>query len=415
MDVEMSNRAVSRRFCRVAVICLVVVGGRAPSGFAADTSRARTAPSDLSGHASIRDEADADDEVPPVQWEPDQGASGRLPQHGGDEPVVVQLSPEQVNLRGRVRACLAHYFRQHEDVADRSPWGIMHALVAYGADTEVYANGRRVNAIGWLCWNGPCGDQRLFSAEDGRLTPLQGPGMQGHDGQFLFMMAQARVPVTFPMKVDGYDFTIADLVEYEKRTCFSGQELTFKLVGLVHYLDSNARWRNRRGEEWDIPRMIKEELAQPVIGATCGGTHRMMGFTYAVRKREKRGEPIDGQWRRAKKYVEDYHEYAFRLQNNDGSFSTSFFRAPDDSGDIDRRLETTGHTLEWLVFSLPGSQLQDRRVVKAVDYLTNLLMSNRQRKWEVGPKGHALHALAIYDERVFGSKLGNRPFLKAGD
>ena len=28
------------------------------------------------------------------------------------------------------------------------------------------------------------------------------------------------------------------------------------------------------------------------VDAACGGTHRMMGFSYAVRKREQRGEPI---------------------------------------------------------------------------------------------------------------------------
>jgi hypothetical protein len=72
------------------------------------------------------------------------------------------------------------------------------------------------------------------------------------------------------------------------------------------------------------------------------------------------------------------------------------------------RIETTGHTLEWLVFSLPKEELSDRRIVKAVEYLSNLLNDHRDHRWEVGPKGHALHALALYDERVFGGRPGNR-------
>jgi hypothetical protein len=47
-------------------------------------------------------------------------------------------------------------------------------------------------------------------------------------------------------------------------------------------------------------------------------------------------------------------------------------------------------------------------MVKSVDYLTNLLLDNRNEKWSIGPLGHGLHALAIYDERAFGGKPGQR-------
>jgi hypothetical protein len=193
------------------------------------------------------------------------------------------------------------------------------------------------------------------------------------------------------------------------RTCEPATELTFKLIGLSHYLDTDAKWKGQQGEEWGIPRLIKEELAQPIIGAACGGTHRLMGFNYAVRKREKEGKPMTGQWLRARKFLDDYFEYTFYLQNPDGSFSTDFFRGPNSYGDINQRIETTGHILEWFVASLSDKQLRDERVVKSVDYLTNLMMQNRRNEWGIGPKGHALHALAIYSERVFGDHPGTRP------
>ena len=77
----------------------------------------------------------------------------------------------------------------------------------------------------------------------------------------------------------------------------------------------------------------------------------------------------------------------------------------------ERVLETTGHMVEWLVFSLPREELVAGPIVKSVDFLNRMLLDNRDRDWAVGPKGHALHALAIYDERVFGSTPGKRPFL----
>lgn len=324
-------------------------------------------------------------------------------------------SPEMAALRDRLRACLAYYHQHREDVAYRSPWEIMHTLVAYCIDTEVVANGRQVNAIGWLCWNLPCRGQLLFSTRQEGIKPRVGLGVQGHDGLFLSLLALSKVPIDYGLKVGGEVFTVADLVEFEKRTCLPKTELSFKLLALVHYLDSDAAWQNQDGEDWDIPRLIKEELAQPVIGGTCGGTHRMLGLSYAVRKREKRGEPIDGQWLKAKEYVEDYHDYAFKLQNPDGSFSSEWLRRRADWGSVDRRLNTTGHILEWLVCSLPDEQLRDERVVKSVEYLIQLLMEHQTHNLEIGARGHALHALAVYDERVFASVPGQRSYLNENE
>ena len=73
-----------------------------------------------------------------------------------------------------------------------------------------------------------------------------------------------------------------------------------------------------------------------------------------------------------------------------------------------RRLETTGHITEWLVYSLEKEQLVEPRMIKSVSYLTNLLLENRNEKWGIGPLGHGLHALAMYDERIFGGKPGTR-------
>ena len=157
-----------------------------------------------------------------------------------------------------------------------------------------------------------------------------------------------------------------------------------------------------------MQRLIKEELAQPIVGAACGGTHRMTGFSYAVRRREQRGEPFTGQWQRAKKFIDDFHEYTFRLQNPDGSFSTDWFAGRADNGPPTKRLETTGHITEWLAFSLNKEQLVEPRMMKSVYYLSNLLIEHRDEKWGIGPLGHGLHALAIYDERIFGGRPGTR-------
>jgi hypothetical protein len=373
----------------------------------------------------IRPMKEADEESSTETEDPDGGNADKSTETDGaekeparlridSEDLEPQLTPELLELREKIRDCLGYYYQRPENVASRSPWGCMHWMIAYGVDAELIAGNRKVNAIGYLNYNGVCNGQQLFYTSDSRMQTNIGPGVQGHAGQYLAMLAQSRVKTNYPMLIDGQKFTVADLIEHEKITCRPQTELTFKLIALTHYLKSDEKWKSHDGQDWDIPRLIKEELAQPIIGAACGGTHRMTGFSYAVRKREQRKEPITGQWLRAKKFIEDYHEYAFKLQNPDGSFSTNWFAGRQDEGAAGRRLETTGHITEWLAYSLAKDELTDPRMLKVVDYLTNLLMENRQEKWGIGPLGHGLHALAIYDERMFEGQPGKRAEQLAG-
>lgn len=213
----------------------------------------------------------------------------------------------------------------------------------------------------------------------------------------------------YPIRVGGGEFTVKDLIEAEKKTCYPKSELTFKLIALQHYADLNDKWVNDQGVDWDFPRLVREELAQPIRGAACGGTHRLSGLSLVVKTRLRRGEPLDGEYERADEFVKRYQMYAFRLQNRDGSLSTSWFRGSGDEDDINRRIKTTGHILEWLCYSLSDEQLRETQTVRAVTYLANLMYSNYDNEWEVGPRSHATHALLLYDQRVF------QPYDKDGE
>lgn len=318
---------------------------------------------------------------------------------------VSPLTPELEALRDKIRGVLTTYQPRRLNTRDNSNWEVMHAIIAYGVDTQISRGGPRgpdVNAVTWMCVNGPCRGEQMMFLNHGQLVARKGPGLQGHYGQFLAILAQSHVKSDYPMIVGGKSFTIADLIEHEKQDCEAGEELTFKLISLMHYLDSDETWRSRDGQQWSIQRLIHEELKQPIVrNAACGGTHRLMGFSYAVNKRMQRGKPIVGEFLRAQTFITDYHRYTFTLQNADGSFSTQWFARREASPDIDRRLKTTGHILEWLSFSLCDGDLRNPRMIKAVDYLATILASQPSRAWEIGPLGHGLHALAIYDRRIF--------------
>jgi hypothetical protein len=309
-----------------------------------------------------------------------------------------------LKLCDNIRTVLGRYYVRHQNARDNSPWEVMHAIIAYGVDTQIYRNGpnsEKVNAIGYMAYNYPCRDQRMLLINRGKVDASRGVGVQGHAGQFLAILAQSHVKRDYPLMVEGKKFTLEDLIQREMETCVAGEELTFKLIALSHYLDSDATWTTPNGQTWSIERLVREELKAPIRGAACGGTHRLMGYSYALRKRTQQGKPITGDFQRAQIYLRDYHRYTFGLQNPDGSFSTAWFERRAAEPSIDRRIKTTGHILEWIAFSLSDQELLDPRTVKAVDYLTNLMLTNDRHTWEIGPLGHALHALMIYENRVF--------------
>jgi hypothetical protein len=316
------------------------------------------------------------------------------------------LTPALSALGAKVRKTLAVYEPKHLNARDNTCWEVMHGLIAFGPRTEIFRDGpggTTVNAMGWLCWSGRCQNEPLVILENDHPHALYGVGLQGHDGQYLAMLSQWRVRPESPMHIGGKDFTVADFIDEEKLTCQSGTELTFKLIALAHYLPSDATWNSRNGEKWDIPKLLKAEIESPIHGATCGGSHRLFGIANAVNERVKRGEPINGQWARAAKYTADYQRYTLgTLQNPDGSFSTEWFNYPADrAGDVDRKIQTTGHMLEWLAWSLPEDELRDPRVLKAVDFVSSSLLANPNHAWSIGPLGHALHSLVIFHQRLY--------------
>jgi hypothetical protein len=323
-------------------------------------------------------------------------------------PAVRQLPPlsrQLVSLRSRVRSVLNGYYRKTLNSREHDPWEVMHGMLAYGVKSRLRQGGPRgemITSVGWLCYNKPCkGLTMMHVTRDGDLRAKYGVGLQGHLGQLLAMLAQCHVSADYPIRVGKNEFTIHDLIASEKKTCYPKSELTFKLLAFQYYLDLDEKWVNDQGLEWDFPRLIREELAQPIRGAACGGTHRLSSLSLTVKARVRRGEPLDGEYARAAEFVQKHHQYAFRLQNRDGSLSTAWFNGRGDESDINRRIKTTGHILEWLCYSLSDEELRDQRTIRAVTYLANLMYSNYNNEWEVGPMCHATHALLLYDERVF--------------
>lgn len=316
-----------------------------------------------------------------------------------DKPRPNVPAPMQQRL-ARVENCLDHYLRNPETTTSRSPWAVMHAILAYGAEYELIGPNGRVNAIGWMCHNGLCRTQRIFTPRGDFFVPNVGGGVQGHDGQFLAILAQCQVPLDYPIQIGSKKFKVEDLVRYEMATCKEKSELTFKLIGLSYYVDADKQWRSNDGKVWNIEKLLREELAQPVVGSACGGTHRLMGLSFCLRQRELQGLPINGHFARASQFINEYVRYTWQIQNPDGSFSTNWYAGRGNEPNDERKVQTSGHMLEWLMFTVSDEEMTSPRVEKAVDFLLSKIYDRRDFKWPIGPRGHANRALALYHLRI---------------
>jgi hypothetical protein len=352
--------------------------------------------------SSLLPAAHADEKSNPAATTNSQPPAASLP-----APVVDKA------LAAKVRRVLDDYYARPLNTRDDPPWSVLHWGIAYGIDAQVAIGnpgGRQVTAIGWLCSNYSTGGKQLFRSSDEGFSLPVAPGVQGHDAQFLSMLAQARVPESYLLRVGNEQRTVADLVDHEMQTCEQGHEQTFKLIGIAHYRGTQVSWTNEQGEPWSVERLMREELKAPISSreATCGGSHRIFAINYAAEIRRRETPKLTGVWLEAAQRNKYYQNRAFALQNPDGSFSTAWFDKRESRDDAERRLITSGHIVEWLAFSLGDEQLHDRRFERGVQYVAQLLEQNRRTKLHRGGMGHALHGLAIYEQRVWGAQPGER-------
>ncbi|QDV41761.1 hypothetical protein Enr13x_16040 [Stieleria neptunia] len=330
-----------------------------------------------------------------------QPGDSQVLDYSGRPAAEITPTPTVKNMRRGIERILTYFYQRPEIATGRSNWGMMHSMMVFGADTKVAVGRQHFSTIAWIAGNNNCRGQRLLTHDANGIQAKSGVGLQGHQGQFLAVLGMCNVPTDYPLYAGKMKYDVTALIESEKRACKAGEELTFTLIGLSHYLDTDSRWVADDGTRWDFERLIEEELKQPIVGSACGGTHRLMGYTHALRKRRAEGKPITGQWKRAEIFTDDFVNYAYSLQNRDGSMSTNWFDGRADNGNVDRKVQTTGHIVEWLLTVTPDDQLQDRRLVAAVAFLLRSMGSDLDHDWSIGPKGHALRSLAMYHQRVF--------------
>jgi hypothetical protein len=223
---------------------------------------------------------------------------------------------------------------------------------------------------------------------------------EGHPSQFLALLTHSNLPVTHQFLVQGKVVTLSDMLNNTMKEVNTKEEVTWVLWALQQYLSPDATWYNHENEFWSIERLVQIESGAPVVGAPCGGNHRLFALTRARDKYLKLGNPLRGVWLQADQKIKQHIEIARSLQNSDGSFSSAFYKGPMHTNDVNERFNTTGHTMEFLSIALPEQRLHEQWVRNAVWTLSRELVIHRDTQIDCGPLFHSLDALILYRDRI---------------
>ena len=288
-------------------------------------------------------------------------------------------------------------------VETHTPWQIGHGMLAYRRDYVVKKDGVKINAFEWVQTNPSFNGRNWFHLTSYGAGPqkfTQPYEFEGHPNQFLAFFAMSRLPKDYPFQIEGRQVDFNDFLNNAKMTVTDREEITWTLWLFSYYLEPSARWYAADGQPWSMERLMSTQLRQPVTKAPCGGCHGLFALASARNAYLQAGNRLNGVWLESHMYLQRYIEEARAAQNNDGSFSSNYFKGPGYADDFSKRISTTGHTLEFLMMALPQDRLKEPWVRKAVAAVARDLVTYRAEPVEVGGMYHAAHSLVLYRERT---------------
>ncbi len=352
--------------------------------------------------------------------EPTRPGDNPTPANGGvsaPRPLQPSDMPAGDSLRTRIELAIDQV-RRRDLLTTNGFWTIFHGILGLGPSITLKKpdSAERVNAVEWICDGGEVRGLRFIPTNHG-LDVETGELFvsQGHQDQFIAEMAQWGMPADRKFRVLGREYTFLDFVRHSQMRArvTATQELSWTILVVGQYLGTDISWANSHGEKLHFEDLVRYELNQPMDPAACGGTHRLFGLSWVYHLHLQKGGTKTGVWSDVADFLERHKLLARRYQNPDGSFSTSFFRDRGNLTDMQLRMNTTGHTLEWLALALTDAELRQPWVREAASRLALMFLEIKASPMEGGTLYHAIHGLLIYYARVYGrEKLGaNDPYL----
>ena len=316
------------------------------------------------------------------------------------EKLPVPAAEIPNGLRERIEAAIEQV-KQRDVQVSNGFWTVSHGILGVGPELTLYnpETKDRVNAVDYICTGGRVRGMTFIPTKYG-LEVQNGPMFvgQGHTDQFVAEMVQSGLSPEQKFIVHGKEYTFMDFIRHTQSRVrvTTDQELSWAIVAIGQFLGTDVTWTNSFDEELHFEDLVRYELDQDIEEAACGGTHRLFGLSWVYHLHLRDGGQEVGVWKEVADKTAKYQQLARDLQNPDGSFSTSFFRGPGNASDMKLRINTTGHMLEWLAFSLSDAQLQEPWVRHAANALAMMILDIQDSPIDGGVLYHAVHGLRLY-------------------
>ncbi|MCI0641084.1 MAG: hypothetical protein L0Y72_32175 [Gemmataceae bacterium] len=324
-------------------------------------------------------------------------------------------------LQARIEAALKHV-AERDLRTDNGFWTIFHGILGNGLETTLLdpATGTRVNAIDHMRAGNTVRGMTFIPSRDGLDVVTFGPSKgfdgpvgeqfvsQGHQDQFVAEMMQWGLPADTKFTVKGKEHTFEDFIRFSRARVRTDakQELSWALIVVGQHYGVDHTFTNSEGDRIHFEDMVRYELEQPIVGAACGGTHRLFGLTWVYHLHRNKGGAKDGVWKGVADRIEEYKANAKRNRNKgDGSFSTAYFEGPGNASNTQLRIGTTGHILEWLALAMTDEELKSAWMQETAGALAVMILNQREEAVDGGSLYHAAHGLRIYHSRVFGPPI----------
>jgi hypothetical protein len=346
------------------------------------------------------------------------GAQGE--QIGKPKPIDVNVDLGM--LKERVQAAL-NVVKDRDLLTTHAFWTVFHGILGNGLDAKIRNTFTKeeYSALDYIRKGGAIAGlefivhENIADGKDG-IDVRIGPTFvgQGHPDQFVAEMAQLGLPLDTEFRINYRGelrkYTFADFIRYSKaKTEIGGDvELTWTMPAVAQYYGTQLSWTNASGKKIDFEDMVRHELNQPIDTAACGGTHRLFGLTWAYYIHRRANGKMTPVWEQVAAKLKKYRDIAEDSQNRvDGSFSTDYFKSKSQQGDMDRKIGTTGHIVEWLALYLPDDELRAEWMQLAVYRLSLMILDSRKELLDGGSVYHAAHGLHLYYYRVWNDEDTN--------
>ncbi|MEM8735644.1 MAG: hypothetical protein AAGG44_15525, partial [Planctomycetota bacterium] len=322
--------------------------------------------------------------------------------------------PEEVPIDQRIDEVLSSSLENRLLSVDvNAAWQIMHAVICYGDDLQIEADGQLVPALEHALSGGYIeGFELKPSGEVMRSTGRQGvqarfdPGSyigQGHVDQWLAICAMADIPLDRKISIGDQTFTIEDWARQTQYDVSRNliDEYSWSLIALTHYFPEEDSWECANEVIVDLEALVAVELDYDIDASACGGTHRLAGIIAALESKQRLQLPDSEVWTKAQRVVEERLKNIEVNRSGDGGLSCYYFYRAGATRDLFAQLSSTGHLFEFVALAADTEELNQPWVEQSARKLCELIEQTSKADLDCGALYHALHGLKVYRERRF--------------